>query len=271
MVQNKETKINYKSKKRIHLDEQNWIIVENTHEPLIDKETFFEINNKGRYTIPKTKTKREKRLLENLFICKECGNSLTINYRESKDCWSINCNRFTRYSVNNRCVSHYMLYNHLEELILKRVKNTLDKFMKELDIENFANEVYKRLNNESNNSFKELDKLIEKREKCYKKLVIMYDDKLENRIESYTYDLLKQSIEKEIDELNSKIEKLENLKSKKVVYNTKLSDVVDKIKKLLDLDHPTRELLLDVINKIVIDKDRNIEIFYKFGIAKIDK
>lgn len=79
MVQNKETKINYKSKKRIHLDEQNWIIVENTHEALIDKATFFEINNKGRYTIPKTKTKREKRLLENLFVCKECGNSLTIN------------------------------------------------------------------------------------------------------------------------------------------------------------------------------------------------
>ena len=99
----------------------------------------------------------------------------------------------------------------------------------------------------------------------------MYNDKLENRIESYTYDLLKQSIEKEIEELNSKIEKLENLKSKKVVYNTKLSDVVDKIKILLNLDHPTRELLLDVIDKIVIDKDRNIEIFYKFGIAKTDK
>lgn len=271
MVQNKETKVSYKSKKRIHLDERNWIIVENTHEPLIDKATFFEINNKGRYTIPKTKTKREKRLLENLFICKECGNSLTINYRESKDCWSINCNRFTRYSINNRCVSHYILYNPLEELILKRVKNTLDKFMKELDIDSLANEVYKRLNNESNNNFKELDKLIEKREKCHKKLVIMYNDKLENKIELYTYELLKENIEKEIEELTSKIEKLENLRKQKVVYNTKLPEVVDKIKELLDLNQPTRELLLDVIDKIVIDKDRNIEIFYKFGIAKTDK
>ncbi len=271
MIQNKEMKINYKSKKRIHLDEQNWIIVENTHEPLIDKATFFEINNKGRYTMPKTKTKREKRLLENLFVCNECGNSLTINYRKSKDCWSINCNRFTRYSINNRCVSHYMLYNPLEELILKRVKSTLDKFMNDLDIDDLANKVYKRLNNENNNNFKELDKLIEKREKCYKKLVIMYNDKFENKIESYTYELLKQSTEKEIEELNSKVEKLENLKSQKKVYNTKLSDVVDKIKKLLDLEHPTRELLLDVIDKIVIDKDRNIEIFYKFGITKTDK
>ena len=271
MVQNKEKKINYKSKKRIHLDESNWIIVENTHEPLVAKETFFKINKKGRYTIPKTKTKREKRLLENLFICKECGNSLTINYRKSKDCWSINCNRFTRYSINNRCVSHYMQYNQLEELILKRVKRTLDKFMKELDMNILANEIYTRLNNESNNNFKELDKLNEKRKKCHEKLVIMYNDKLENKIESYTYNLLKQNIEKEIEELTLKIEKLEKIKSQKVVYNTKLLDVVDKIKKLLDLNNPTRELLLDVIDKIVIDKDRNIEIFYKFGIIKSDK
>ncbi len=212
-----------------------------------------------------------KRLLENLFICKECGNSLTINYRKPKDCWSINCNRFTRYSVNNRCVSHHMLYNPLEELILNKVRSTLDKLRNELDIESLADEVYKRLNNESNNNFKELDKLIEKREKCHKKLVIMYNDKLENKIETYTYELLKESVEKEIAELNTKIEKLENIKKQKVVYNTKLPEVVDKIKELLDLNHPTRELLLDVIDKIVIDKDRNIEIFYKFGIAKNDK
>ncbi len=266
MVQNKETKINYKSKKRIHLDEKNWIIVENTHEPLIDKLTFFEINNKGRYTIAETKSKREKRLLENLFVCKECGNSLTINYRKSKNCWSINCNRFTRYSVNNRCVSHYMLYNPLEELILKKVKTTLEKCIKKLDIDNLANEVYKKLSKKNNNNFKELDKLIERREKCHKKLAIMYNDKLENRIEDYTYNLLKQSIEKEIEKLNTKIKKLENLKRQKIIYNTKLSDIITEIKKLLDLNHPNRVLLLYVIDKIVIDKERNIEIFYKFGI-----
>lgn len=54
--------------------------------------------------------------------------------------------------------------------------------MKEIDIDNLANEVYKRLNNESNSNFKKLNKLIEKREKCYKKLVIMYNDKLAKTI-----------------------------------------------------------------------------------------
>lgn len=70
---------------------------------------------------------------------------------------------------------------------------------------------------------------------------------LTNNLESSTYDLLKESIEKEIEELISKIEKLENLKRQKVVYNTELPEVVDRIKKLLDLDYPTSELLLDYI------------------------
>ncbi len=269
MVQNKETKINYKSKKRIHLDASNWIIVENTHEPLVDKTTFFEINSKGRYTMPKTKTKREKRLLENLFVCKECGNSLTINYRKSKDCWSINCNRFTRYSINNRCVSHYMLYNSLEEMILKRVKDTLNQFIKKIDLDSLANEIYKEYRLENNTNFKKLDKLIEKREKCYKKLAIMYNDKLENNIEPYTYAFLKKNIDKEIKELNLEIEKLEKEKNQKKILNPNILDIIDTIKKLLSLNPPNREFLLDIIDKIVIDKDRNIDIFYKFGMKDI--
>ena len=48
-------------------------------------------------------------------------------------------------------------------------------------------------------------------------------------------------------------------------------NIINKIKKLLDLKNPTRELLLSVIDKIVIDKDRNVEIYYKFKIIENDK
>ena len=40
----------------------------------------------------------------------------------------------------------------------------------------------------------------------------------------------------------------------------------DKIKELINLDNPSRELLQSIIDKIVIDKDRNIEIYYKFSL-----
>ena len=271
MVQNKEVKMSYKSKKKLHLNEQDWIIVENTHEPLVDKATFNEINNKGRYTIPQTKTKREKRLLENLFVCKECGNGLTINYRESRDYWSINCNKFTRNSTNNKCVSHYMPYDKLEEEILKKVKLTLSKFISKLDFTELAKEVYKRMNAEKINQFRELDKLIAKRERLKEKLLIMYDDKVNNIISLNTYLLMKEEYETQIQELKPKIEKLESLKTQTVEYASKLPNMVKKIKDLIELKEPTRELIMNIIDKIVVDKDRNVEIFYKFGIVKSNK
>ena len=40
----------------------------------------------------------------------------------------------------------------------------------------------------------------------------------------------------------------------------------EKIKELINLDKPSRELLQSIIDKIIIDKDRNIEIFYKFSL-----
>ena len=35
---------------------------------------------------------------------------------------------------------------------------------------------------------------------------------------------------------------------------------------LIDIDNPTREFLQTIIEKIIIDKDKNIEIIYKFSI-----
>ena len=46
MVQHTQTKISYKSKKKIKLDQSLWVIVENTHEPLVDKEIFRIVNRK---------------------------------------------------------------------------------------------------------------------------------------------------------------------------------------------------------------------------------
>ena len=45
-----------------------------------------------------------------------------------------------------------------------------------------------------------------------------------------------------------------------------LKEYEDKIKSLIDIENPTRDLIQMIIDKIVIDKDKNIEIIYKFSI-----
>ena len=45
-----------------------------------------------------------------------------------------------------------------------------------------------------------------------------------------------------------------------------LKEYEEKIRMLIDIEHPTRELLQTIVDKIIIDKDKNVEIIYKFSI-----
>lgn len=84
MVQNVQTKLSYKSQKKVALNKEAWIIVENTHEPLASKEVFNKVQSNVKRK-QKTQTDREKRLFENLIYCLECGNTLTVTYRKNHD------------------------------------------------------------------------------------------------------------------------------------------------------------------------------------------
>ena len=59
MVQNRRSKVNYKVKKVVRNNPKDYIIVGNTHEPIIDKETFYEVQKK----IPKNVGRNEKKKL----------------------------------------------------------------------------------------------------------------------------------------------------------------------------------------------------------------
>ena len=63
-----------------------------------------------------------------------------------------------------------------------------------------------------------------------------------------------------------KIQSLQDINEEKKVNKSEIKDYEDKIRKLIDIDNPSRELIQALIDKIIIDKDRNIEIIYKFSI-----
>ena len=73
--------------------------------------------------------------------------------------------------------------------------------------------------------------------------------------------------EQKIKQINEKIED-QNVKKYKVKNKANiLPDYTKKIKKLLDLNKPKKELIDTLVDKIVIDKDRNITICFKYDIV----
>lgn len=57
MVQGRTKKVSYKSKMCVRLERKDWVIVENTHEPLVSKDTFEKVQlliQSRRYTRSRT-------------------------------------------------------------------------------------------------------------------------------------------------------------------------------------------------------------------------
>ena len=269
LVQHTQTKVNYKSKKKITLDEKLWIIVENTHEPLVDKDTFEHVNtlrkrNTRNYEV---KTNREKRLLEGKLFCKECKNRLTVLYRKKQDYWSVNCNRYSRDPVRGRCYSHFYPYNYLEEQVLEQINKSVSKLMKELDLKQLNVEVVKSVYKETNNIDNVIKTLEIEKEKITRRITTLYNDRCDGVISTETYKELAKESEAKLKEINNLIDN-ENIKKYKIKNKASvLPDYTKKIKKLLDLNKPKKELIDTLIDKIVIDKDRNITIYFKYDVV----
>ena len=71
--------------------------------------------------------------------------------------------------------------------------------------------------------------------------------------------------------INEELLKIDNEKIEYEKFKSKIPDYRKQIKQLLNIENPSRELLFTIIDKIVIDEDKNIEINFKFNIFLINK
>ena len=265
MVQSVQTKVSYKSKKKKTLPKSNWDIVKNTHEALVDRITFARVQDNVKRTNKTIITNREKRLFENLIFCRECGNTLTVSYRKNHNYWTVNCNRYSRDPRRRMCEPHFMPYDKLEEALLDTIKKTCKKYIEQINISKLSKEIANKKKNTNENKEKIIE--LENKEKEYvNKLDVLYEDKFRGIVSEETYKRIASETEKLLTKIRSEISKLKD--EDKIIEN-KTSDLKayeEKIKKLIDIENPTRELLQTIVDKIIIDKDKNVEIIYKFMI-----
>ena len=271
MVQHTQTKVNYKSKKKINLDESLWMIVENTHEPLVDKTTFEYVQSlRKRYTrnVP-IKTGREKRILEGKLFCKECGNRLSVYYRKKQEYWSVNCNRYSRDPKRGRCSSHFFPYDYLEEQILEKIDESVSSFIKELNIDELNKGVIKTIYNQTQSADKKISDLNKEKEQILNRLSNLYNDRCEGIITRVLYKELSLESEKKLQKINESIKNEEikkiNIKNKSAI----LPNYTKRIKELLDLKKPKKSLIDTLIDTIVIDEQRNICIKFKYDVISV--
>ena len=277
LTQCRNRKVNYKSKKRIHTKSSEWIIAEGAVEPIIDKETFelaremFKSNkNRGK----KGNGITDKLLLRGLIYCMECGH--TIGWREhlqhTKKYGLVhriygNCNYWAKRKKENVCTPHSVKYQIIEDLVLDSLRKIASIYLDENNLENILKRTLK-LEKKKDNIRKEIFRIEQAIENNNKKIDICYNDKLEGNITIEMYKRTYNNLILEIDEFKKKKKDYENMLYE-FENNQALNDnyYLDKIKDFLSMKDPPRALISLLIDRIEIDEDKNINIYYKFKLV----
>lgn len=270
LTQGRLKKPSYKSKRIIRPKKEDWIICKDKCPAIIDRETFNLAQNI--YNRNKNLGKNSQDILLKGFVyCKECGH--TIGFRLQKAvtkkngevtrCYG-NCNYWGKHKQYGLCTPHNIKYYELEDLIISEIKKMCKGYLKANDLKNVlaSSDKTKKVLTDLEMKLKKLEKEVEF---SSQKKEDLYNDKLEGNIDLELYKRMSNRIteetlakENEIKEINTKIYNIKN----NILDNDKRYDKA--IKEFLEMKKPTVQLLSSIVDKIVIDEEKNIDIYYKF-------
>lgn len=273
LVQGKYERVSLKSKKKRLLPKSKWIIKKNCHEPIITKEQFEYVNEK----CLKKKSQDDTRmvtydyLLKGLVVCADCGKTMLVRRVKStskKNKGEIRtiycCRTYAKYR-NNTCSMHYFREDELNKIVLDEIRRVLTSYSKE-----------KVLSNNYNSTLSKSDLLKNFQEELKdNKLRItdieraisdLYTDKAKGLIDNDEFIEIKKSLEKDRKEILNKISELEIMAG-----NTKVDVLSEKsrqkmINDFLKMKNPNKQIIKDTINKITIDKNKKVKIYFNFNL-----
>ena len=258
-VQGKTKKINYKLKKTVKNNPDDYIIVENTHEAIIDRYTF----NYVQTLLPKNVKRPEKKrfyLLDGLLYCGDCKHRITIRYQNKTGRSYTTCDYYRTYSKYHVCTTHTNNYEVLESVILDNIREVCKKYLDKNKIKESIKDL--EFGDNTLKIKKQIESLEITNNKLTENLDKTYMDRLKGIIDEEQYLRVSENIKTEID--NNK-KKIDNLKNEQIEENKIDNKQIEKyINEFLSLENPTRELIINLVEKIYIYQDKQVDIIFTF-------
>ena len=271
LVQFKRKNVNYKSKIRINVPEEDRLICKGTHEPIIEQEDFDKVQEilKGNKSFKGTK---HDYLFKGLLYCAECGARLNVTYSNYA------LKKYGEYRYTTICYSYSRLYSDictrhsnsipvLEKLLIKHIKEVCQKYISN-DLQDELVKLAEQEKRKERQKFdyeqriKELEQKIEDNSLYMKNL---YKDKVKGIVSEEDYINLTGEFAKDRDSYIKEKKELEKLLNKKDTRKEDINKLEKLVKEFISLEKPTKQLLNELIEKITISENHEITIYYKFS------
>ena len=252
-------KKSYKSKKKIELPKDEWVIFRNTHEAIIDEETFG-IVERLRQAKRRPTDMGEMSIFSGLVYCADCGQKMYLcRCTTMKQKEYFNCSTY-RKKKKKTCTSHQITVEAVEHFVLTNLQRVLS-FAKEYESEFISlltrnDEASKKALLTKTRELEEAEQRIQTLDRIIRNL---YEDKVSGNLTEERFVKLSLSYEQEQTELNGKVSvlKQELLRTKEQSDNT--DKFIRIVRKYTEMPELTPEIVREFVHKIVVHQAEKVD------------
>lgn len=262
MVQGRMVKISYKSKKCLRQSPENWVVVEGTHEPMIDTESFRKVQmllNSRKHTRSRT----YDFLLKGLIFCHECGYPLAVLNRKNaagEDRLFFVCRTYQRFTKAGVCTCHSIKEETVNEAVLAKVREVCRAYLDPGRLRSIAQEMVEGAL-KSDGTASELQALQAKVASLTANLDQMYMDRLNGLLSEDDFQRIYQKVKSDRASLEGRIRGLSEQTKRPVDAAEKARTLV---RQFLDSAFTDREVLVSLIERVELTEEKEIIIKFRF-------
>jgi len=274
LIQGREKKVSYKSKKVVKRPRGEWIVVRDNHEPIINQEDFIKAQNRLGAKSSNFKANCGEMPKSHLFAgkvtCMDCGSTMQKRYGKNRTQY-LKCGLALK-TKGRECSLRTIRLETLTLEVERRIRRVIESYIgdkenAEMLFESFYNK--DDLAKELKKRKAALSETAKRREELSKGLASAYLDKINGNISEQHFQILRQNFDAEIHKIEEETEKTQaaaaelesNIKEKGL--NT------PKIREYAEFSELTHEIVNDFVDHIEIggkdeDGGQPINIYWLF-------
>lgn len=263
----------FKDKRIVPRPEEDWITVENTHEPLVDQATFDTVQERIKVKQPATWA-NSNNIFRGLLICGGCHTRMVFSARKGrKSLGHFCCNKHRRYG-GTECSNHYITLEQIQELLLCDIrthaslaaadKDKYAEYLMHLSEQEWNGEraSYQKEAEGCQRRMNELDAILKK----------LYEDRVFGIISDERYLAMSADYEEEAKRLKDRYYELQGLLDTFTKQNQDAKKFAKLVETYTDITEVTEELLHTLVDKIVVHEKEvidgeivmRVDIYYRF-------
>lgn len=261
LIQGKAYNPTYKSKHSIPSSPDNWIRVNNTHDPIIGRDVW---DKTRRLWNQRTKPcyNGESNKYSGMLVCSKCGYRMGVAYNKHKRYYRCNSAKYGKICCEGTSIFESTLDTYIlkEVQALKKEYLQIDNVEKSVDFKTGYDRTIERCKKQIsvfNTKIEELDIALRN----------LYIDKLKNVVSELQFVDLSKSFETEKESYISKISELNLIMDTESKNNINIVHKRELIEEMLSFKAVTRQFVDSYIKRIEIDgtkNNRRIDIYWKF-------